>query len=292
MTVEELRRRKRELHMTNQMLAEKAGIPLSTVAKVLGETTKNPRKDTLRALEKVLFPEMQDAGTSYYEIESNAHYVSEPQYVYGSSAGKGDNSLIPESSSESDRRKRRAKLHTVSEYDALPADRRVELIDGRFYDLAAPKGIHQQMVFHLWRAFYDCSIEHQMPCAVQGAPFDVQIDGDEYTVLQPDLMVFCTDPSQVLEERAVKAPDLVCEVLSPTTEFRDRHLKLFKYRDAGVKEVWLVSCEAENVEVYRFQEGREIPDIYSFSDKVPVGIAEGRCAIDLSGIWGEIHRIG
>ena len=129
-----------------------------------------------------------------------------------------------------------------------------------------------------------------MPCAVQGAPFDVQIDGDEFTVIQPDLMVFCEDPSQVLAKRAVKAPDLVCEVLSPATEFRDRHLKLFKYRNAGVKEVWLISPEKETVEVYCFFAGREEPDCYTFADTVPVGISEGECAIGFAQIRERVFR--
>ena len=126
MTIEEIRRRKRELHMTNQMLAEESGIPVSTVAKILGEVTKNPRKDTLRAIEKALFPEIKEAGYSYQIYKENNHTIREPEYIYGSSAGKKNSGLIPEKEGTGAKsRKRKEKPHTVSEYEALPADRRV-----------------------------------------------------------------------------------------------------------------------------------------------------------------------
>ena len=54
MNIEELKKRKTDLGMTNRDLARKSGIPLSTVAKILGGTTKTPRIDTMQALEKAL----------------------------------------------------------------------------------------------------------------------------------------------------------------------------------------------------------------------------------------------
>ena len=91
----------------------------------------------------------------------------------------------------------------------------------------------------LFSALDDCIEEHGMSCSAQASPFDVQLD--DYTIVQPDVMVFCRDPLQVYADRATAAPDLVIEVLSKSTAFRDRHLKLFKYQRAGVREVWLVS---------------------------------------------------
>ena len=55
MTLEDLRKRKKELRLTNKELADLSGIPVSTVAKILGGTTAKPRRDTLRAIEQVLF---------------------------------------------------------------------------------------------------------------------------------------------------------------------------------------------------------------------------------------------
>ena len=118
-----------------------------------------------------------------------------------------------------------------------------------------------------------------MPCKVQGAPFDVQLDA--YTVVQPDVMVFCEDPSQ----------DLIIEILSKSTAFRDRHLKLFKYRNSGVREVWLVSPDDRKVEVYLFTKGEEKLITYSFDDKIPVDISGGKCIIDFSEIKNRLPAL-
>ena len=115
----------------------------------------------------------------------------------------------------------------------------MEMIDGRFYNMASPTGIHQQISLLIWRELFQCIEDHGMPCSVQAAAFDVQLD--LHTVVQPDVMVFCRDPSQAFAVRATTPPDFVIEVISRSTAFRDRHQKLFKYREAGVKEVWLVS---------------------------------------------------
>ena len=59
----------------------------------------------------------------------------------------------------------RAPLYTIEDYLALLDERRVEMIDGRFYDLAAPGGIHQQIVMRLWKKLDDCIEEHSMSCS-------------------------------------------------------------------------------------------------------------------------------
>ena len=148
------------------------------------------------------------------------------------------------------------------------------------------------MTYRLWnrthgRCFLPwvlCYEEHSMSCSAQVSPFDVQLD--DYTIVEPDVMVFCRDPLQVYADRATAAPDLVIEVLSKSTAFRDRHLKLFKYQRAGVREVWLVSPEKRGVEVYLFERNTEEPERYTFDDKVPVHISDGRCSID----FADIHR--
>ena len=319
MIIQEIKERKKKLGMTNRELAERSGVPLSTVAKVLGGTTLRPRIDTIRALEAVLGGEagydtarlIQQEGAAmeagdFYIYGSNVRKEDSPRShsseekgnvnensktrdiprkgdLYGHEIRMGDEAYSVESI-----KKRsggiRAPLHTVEDYLALPDECRVEMIDGRFYDLAAPGGIHQQIVMRLWKKLDNCIEEHGMPCTAQASPFDVQLD--DYTIVQPDVMVFCRDPLQVYADRATAAPDLVIEVLSKSTAFRDRHLKLFKYQKAGVGEVWLVSPEKQDVEVFLFEENREEPERYTFDDKVPVHISNGSCSID----FADIHR--
>lgn len=264
MTIEEIKKRKRELGWTNAELAKKAGIPVSTVAKILGGTTQNPRQSSVRAMEEALL----NASPVTYHSAGSPSVLREQPYVYGTSARKNTGH----------------RQYTIDDYFALPDDRRVELIDGRFYDMASPTGIHQIVLFRIWKALDACIEEHGMSCTVQGAPFDVQLFDDPYTVVQPDVMVFCTKPEEAKKDRAHSAPDFIAEILSPPTAFRDRTQKLCRYRDAGVKEVWLVSPYKKKIWVYRFYAGKEEPDEYTFHDKVPLGISDHRCAVDFAKI--------
>lgn len=306
MTIEEIKNRKKQLGWTNAGLASRAGIPVSTVAKILGGTTKNPRQDSVLAMERAVMesrasapcqglsrearePQSQDNELSYVKIVSEMNtgrpgngqgsMVSDAHYQYGTSAEKEDTGSEAVADADSPHT---SGSYTIDDYLALPEERRVELIDGCFYDMAAPTGMHQLILFHIWKTIDACIEEHGLSCIAQGAPFDVQLFGDPYTVVQPDVTVFCTKPEEAIARRARSAPDFVAEVLSPTTAFRDRTQKLCRYRDAGVKEVWIVSPTEQKIWTYLFCKGREEPDEYTFHDSVPVGISEQRCTVDFS----------
>ena len=130
--------------------------------------------------------------------------------------------------------------YTIDDYYALPEDRRVELIDGVIYDMTAPSGIHQQILGDLHILFRECADRHGMPCEVLLSPFDVRLDKDNYTMVQPDLLVVCGEYDAAHEIRFEGAPDLVVEILSPSTRSKDQLLKLIKYERAGVREYWIV----------------------------------------------------
>lgn len=297
MTIQEIRNRKKELHWTNEELAKAAGIPVSTVAKILSGATKRPHRDSMAAIERAIaqhngkntenVPETSgtvgvssdghfhhtmpygEGGGAAFSGYAGAHFVAEPTYSYGTEAKQLPFGHQPGG-------------YTVDDYLALPRDRRVELIDGRFYDMAAPTITHQQILFHIWKTVDSCIEDHHSDCVVVGAPYDVQLFNDPYTVVQPDVMIFCGRTYQSLEQRAKFAPDFVAEILSPSTAFRDRTQKLCRYRDAGVKEVWIVSPKKQKIYVYRFDMGKEDPDEYDFHDSVPLGISDKRCAVDFS----------
>ncbi len=264
MTVDEMRSAKRKLKITNQELAERSGLPVSTVSKILSGITKHPHEYTMNALENILRAGLEPDRVSIPGSGSEALFVHDISYPYGTSA----------------ERKTERTLYTLEDYLKMPPERHAELIDGRLYDQAGPTGIHQRIVMKIWKQLDTCIEEHQMACIAQAAPFDVLLDSDIYTVVQPDVMVFCRDPRQALETRAQTAPDFICEVLSASTAFRDRHLKLYKYRAAGVSEVWLADPENQSVEVYDFASGEEMPRLYSFQDKVPVRLFRGKCTVD------------
>lgn len=260
-SIEELKARKRELGHTNQSLAEMSGVPLSTVQKIMGGATKNPRRETLRDLAKVLFP-----GRFIDERLLNMDRMLEEHSFTG----------------------RRQGSYTVEDYRRLPDDTRMELIDGRLYYLAAPTTVHQLIISKLTARLDAYAEEHDGKCLVLTSPVDVQLDCDDKTMLQPDIIVVCDD-SKILKKNIYGAPDMAVEVLSPTTRGIDQVLKFNKYWIAGVREYWIIDPEEERICVYDFA-GMNPPVFYSFDDVIPVGISGGELKVDFSKIAEAIRR--
>jgi len=263
-TIEEMRQRKRELGLTNQMIAERSGIPLSTVQKVFAGATSSPRRETIEALERVLG---QDKSAVYGDPVTSDRMVCETSAAYNVSAVDGN-------SSDTENR-----LYTLEDYLRLPDDQRVELIDGVFYDMAAPTTIHQSIAGFLHKKFLDFVMANKGPCFPFISPVDVQLDCDDKTVVQPDVLVVC-DRTKYKNGRVFGAPDLVIEVLSPSTRRKDMQLKMYKYAGAGVREYWMVDPEKKLVVQYDL-EHLGIPAIYNFQSVIPVLIWDSACRIDL-----------
>ena len=76
------------------------------------------------------------------------------------------------------------------------------------------------------------------------------------------------------------APDFVVEVLSPSTKRKDCIKKLDKYREAGVKEYWMIDPYKRKVIVYEFEK-ESYPMVYGMDGQIPVGIYEGKLFIDM-----------
>jgi len=111
---------------------------------------------------------------------------------------------------------------------------------------------------------------------------------DEYidTVVQPDIMVVC-DPGK-LDEKGVKgAPDLVIEILSPSSARNDMVVKYQLYERFGVKEYWVVHPFEQLVQVFKLQDNAKygVPDRYGIGDVIPVGLL-GDLHIDITRVFG------
>ena len=182
---------------------------------------------------------------------------------------------------------RQAGDKTLEDYIALPEGARVEMIDGVFYDMAAPTFVHQRVSYLIGKAFDNYISVNGGRCIMSIAPTDVQLNCDNRTMVQPDVLVVC-DRKKLTQERVVGVPDLVVEVVSPGNHQMDEILKLMKYRDAGVREYWLVFPEEKRVVVYPFETSIE-PVTYSFEQKVPVGIWKGDCEVDFQEIYEQIR---
>lgn len=143
---------------------------------------------------------------------------------------------------------------TYAEVRAWPDETRWELIDGHAYAMAAPSLQHQLVVLGL--ATQLRTQFRARGCRVVPAPFDVLLadagraDSQIDTVVQPDIVVVCD--AAKLENRGCRgAPELVIEVVSPTSETRDRVVKLALYEQHGVSQVWIVDPIDRSVTVHR-----------------------------------------
>lgn len=282
MTITEMNERKRELGYTDARISELSGVPLSTVRKVLGGITKAPRYDTIKALEKVLGKET--AGSGYNSrISDNETTAFSYDSCMTSGAPQGVREAQPIYSIK------KQGEYTLEDYLAIPDERRVELIDGVIYDMSSPLGHHQIIAGQIYFHLVSYISGKGGPCIPFIAPIDVQLDCDDKTIVQPDVLILC-DRSKYTPQRIVGAPDFVVEVLSKSTREKDMFLKLNKYRSAGVREYWMVDPDKKTVIAYHFENDDDL-SVYTFRDKVPVGIYGGDCVIDFAPIDDYVSQL-
>ena len=147
-----------------------------------------------------------------------------------------------------------ATKRTYADYCRTPDDERYELLDGELVMVPAPNLGHQRVDAKLgWRLAQ--FVEERNLGEVFSAPCDVVLS--ETNVVQPDLLFVSNERAHILFNGAnVRgAPDLVIEILSPSTTGRDRSLKRALYARYGVSEYWLVDPDARTVTVLLLDDG-------------------------------------
>ncbi len=257
MTLEEMRQAKQAKGYSFKQLAEYTGVPLGTLQKIFDGETKTPRYETRRAIEKVLDP-------------------------------KNDPAMIREEAAAYEVKEKIQGDYTLEDYYALPEDLRVELINGVIYKMDAPSPLHQVIAGEIYYQISTFIRAHNGPCLVMQAPVDVQLDRDNRTMVEPDVLILC-DRRQIEKWGIAGAPDFVLEVLSPGTRHKDYMIKLQKYQAAGVKEYWMINPEKERAMVYDFTQN-DWPEVYPLSGEAPVGIYDGKLKIDLEPVGALIRE--
>ncbi len=157
--------------------------------------------------------------------------------------------------------RRRAEKYSFADYITWDDDERWEIIDGTAYAMTpAPQPEHQEYLTALASELFQ--FFRNRSCKVYVAPFDVRLaknaksDRQVFNVVQPDISVVCNE--KLIDRHGCKgAPDLVVEILSPSTASRDHIVKKALYEQHGVKEYWLVDLVHRLVTIYRITvEGR------------------------------------
>ena len=144
-----------------------------------------------------------------------------------------------------------AELLTVDDYRATPEGKRYQLIEGELYAMSpSPRYTHQVIAWNLVGLF-SRYLERQPVGRAFMAPFDVYLS--ENDVVQPDVFFVANDRLKSVQEDGVHgAPDLVIEILSPSTAQLDKKQKRRIYARAGVKELWVVDPLLLQIQRYDF----------------------------------------
>jgi len=185
---------------------------------------------------------------------------------------------------------------TYADYCTWSDEKRWELIDGIAYEMTpAPSRTHSLISGKLFRMLGN--FLEGKACEVHHAPFDVRLprrnkpDEEIRNVVQPDILVVCDEGK--LDDRGCRgAPDLIIEILSPSTASRDCIVKKNLYEKHGVKEFWLVDPANRIVTIYTRQSDGLFgkPTIYADEDVVEIALFPG-LKVDLGKVFPPQPKI-
>lgn len=174
---------------------------------------------------------------------------------------------------------------TAEEYRQLPeTSQRMELIEGELVVSPSAVSDHQRLVLRFANDIDEAEIEGE----VFVAPLDVYFDGEN--AFQPDVFWIAKDNDRCVERDGYfyGPPDLVIEVLSPSTARYDKTVKFLVYEKYGVREYWLADPKRKTVEVWRRgEEEFTLLDIYNDTDTF-VSVVLSNKHIDLTAIFDGI----
>ena len=178
-----------------------------------------------------------------------------------------------------------ARRYTYADYCTWGDDERWELIDGIPYAMAAPSISHQSVSRNI--VLQIGQFLRGKTCKVFYAPTDVRLNADtkDNTVVQPDLLVVC-DKSKLDKNAVIGAPDMVVEILSPSSASHDMIKKFMLYLKANVREYWIVDPATKTVLVLTLESGKYAGKAYDETETVPVSVLEG-CYVDLAEVFLE-----
>ncbi|MCI8437567.1 MAG: Uma2 family endonuclease [Lawsonibacter sp.] len=184
------------------------------------------------------------------------------------------------------------KRYTFADVLTWDESERIEIINGEAFMMAPPSRVHQEISVAIAAQLYNY-LEGKR-CKVYPAPFGVRLfeqDGarpeDVDTMVEPDISVVCD--SDKLDDHGCKgAPDLIIEILSPSTQRHDRLVKLGLYQRAGVREYWTVNPEDKTVQVMlRDDYGvLQLHEVYGRDGVAKVNVLNG-CFIELVRVFPE-----
>lgn len=174
------------------------------------------------------------------------------------------------------------RYYTEEDYDNLPEEIHAELIDGQFYNMAAPNRLHQTILSELHLLIGSYIKLKGGSCRIYPAPFAVKLFREKDTIVEPDMCVIC-GRDKLTEKGCSGAPDWIIEIVSPSNPGHNYIRKLNLYADAGVREYWIVDPVTREVAVYDLESGILRAEAFTFQETVKVNIWED-FSIDFSAL--------
>jgi len=149
------------------------------------------------------------------------------------------------------------EVYTYEDYAKLPEGAPYQLIGGKLVRTPAPSTYHQDISMKLSIKLGTFVMEKELG-KIFHAPIDVYFEETE--TYQPDIIFISKERLEIIEEERIKgAPDLVIEILSPSTAYYDLKKKFKVYERHKVREYWIVDPEDKSIAIYEDKEGKLIP---------------------------------
>lgn len=136
---------------------------------------------------------------------------------------------------------------TYKDYEQLPEGAPYQLINGELVMSPSPIFNHQKIVGYIYYKITEYLLKNNLGIAII-SPMDVYLTEED--VYQPDIIFISNENKGIIKDRVHGVPDLVIEVLSPTTGYYDLVKKKKIYEQTGVKEYWIIDPEMKTVEVF------------------------------------------
>jgi Uma2 family endonuclease len=174
--------------------------------------------------------------------------------------------------------------YTYEDYLNWDEEERIEILDGFAYMHASPSRIHQEISGEIYRQF--ANYLKDKPCKVYHAPFCVRLDNkkrakDNKNIVEPDITIVC-DKNKLDEKGCKGVPDMIVEIISPSSGKIDRVIKFNKYEEVGVKEYWIIEPNYKVVSVFQLQKNGRYgrPESYTDEEIIKLSLFPD-CEIDL-----------
>ncbi len=145
------------------------------------------------------------------------------------------------------------KTYTTEDVYNLPEGERAELIDGQMYMMAPPSRRHQEIAGEIFGTIREYIKKKGGDCKPYIAPFAVFLNQDDRNYVEPDISVIC-DKNKLTDKGCNGAPDWIIEIVSPYNRSHDYITKLNLYKDAGVKEYWIIDPTTSSILVYYMED--------------------------------------